>query len=359
MGVGVLTPAPILYPPHAARYVSMTTSTPAVSDLWPLLDYLAETGTGNPGPWQDWAIQPVQGGANNRLYRVTSAAGDFAVKFTIRDARDRAGREYDALRLLQVLKRDLAAAPVLLAADRYTQPVVVQTWVEGVDSATPPATDVEWHQLLRHFVGIHSITPAQAPALLRPAVLNMASAALGQDRIRQQMAGIPAAEQPETLCALVRRVEALSFPTWPPPAQALCRCDPNILNFVCCDDVWRSVDWENSGWGDPAFEIADLMAHPAYATVSDARWEWVVATYMALNGDTAVNQRIAVYYVLTLVWWVARLARSLYEIPAGREQARLVARPAHWQADLQAKYDSYVRRATAALATAVTRYDPV
>jgi hypothetical protein len=37
--------------------------------------------------------------------------------------------------------------------------------------------------------------------------------------------------------------------------------------------AWASVDWENSGWGDAAFEIADMMTHPAYVTVPAALWE--------------------------------------------------------------------------------------
>jgi hypothetical protein len=28
---------------------------------------------------------------------------------------------------------------------------------------------------------------------------------------------------------------------------------------------------ENSGWGDPAFEIAELMTHPAYEVVPPSR----------------------------------------------------------------------------------------
>lgn len=35
----------------------------------------------------------VGGGANNRLFRATGSDGDWAIKFTKRDERDRAGRE--------------------------------------------------------------------------------------------------------------------------------------------------------------------------------------------------------------------------------------------------------------------------
>lgn len=321
--------------------------------LLPLLDYLATSGSRAPETWEEWAIRPVAGAGNNRLYRVTGPVGTCAVKFTIRDARDRAGREYETLSLLQALRLDIAPQPLLLERDRYPHPVLVQTWLEGEVSAAPPATDAEWQQLIEHFVTIHAIRPGQTPGPLRPAVLTMTDAPAGLDRIRQQRAVIPADRQPTGLGTLLRRTEAIAFPTWPAPALTLCRCDPNILNFVRRPGWWLSVDWENSGWGDPAFEIADLMAHPAYAAVPDSRWAWVRATYAALRQDGAVIPRIRVYYVLTLLWWVARLARSLYEIPAGRDQ-RLVERPADWQTDIQAKYAAYVRRATTALDTFTT-----
>jgi thiamine kinase-like enzyme len=317
--------------------------------LLPLLDYLAAAIPRAPETWEEWAIQPVTGAGNNRLYHVTKPEAAYAVKFTIRDARDRAGREYETLRVLEMLRLDIAPQPLLLERDRYPHPVTVQTWLDGEVSAAPPSTDAEWQRLLEHFDTIHAIRPGQVPRPLRPAVLTMADAQAGLDRVRQQIALIPADAPPATLSALVQRAEATPFPTWPTPALTLCRCDPNILNFVRHPGWWRSVDWENSGWGDPAFEIADLLAHPAYATVTAARREWVIETYAALRKDLAVIPRIRVYYVLTLIWWVARLARSLYEIAAGRDQ-RLVERPAAWHTDLQAKYETYVQRATAALA---------
>jgi hypothetical protein len=49
-----------------------------------------------------------------------------------------------------------------------------------------------------------------------------------------------------------------------------------------------------------------------------------------------------------LVWWVARLARTLYEVPRGGD-ARLVARPDGWAADMQARLGRYVERARIAL----------
>jgi thiamine kinase-like enzyme len=326
--------------------------------LLPLLDHLAAAVPRAPETWEGWAIQPVAEAGNNRIYRVSGPERAYAVKFTIRDERDRAGREYETLSLLETLRMDCAPQPVLLERDRYPQPVIVQTWLEGEVSAAPPATDTDWRRLLEHFAAIHEVRPNEVPRPLRPAVLTMTGAPAGLDRIRQQRALIPKDRQPASLRGLIRQAKVTAFSTWPAPALTLCRCDPNILNFVRRPGWWLSVDWENSGWGDPAFEIADLMAHPSYMAVPADRWGWVRETYAALRKDATVITRIRVYYVLTLLWWVARLARSLYEIPIGRDQ-RLVERPTDWQTDLQAKYETYVGRATTALdALAMDEHTP-
>jgi hypothetical protein len=117
--------------------------------------------------------------------------------------------------------------------------------------------------------------------------------------------------------------------------------DNNTLNFIRRPGRWASVDWENAGWGDPAFDIADWMTHAAYLDVSPERWDWVVEEYSSLVDDVTVVQRIWTYYKILLVWWVARLARYLYEVPRGLDP-RLVEWPQGWRADLEGKYERYL-----------------
>jgi thiamine kinase-like enzyme len=176
----------------------------------------------------------------------------------------------------------------------------------------------------------------------------MHSVADGLDHIRQQLAYIPESGQPAALHELIRNVEAAQLPDWLAPPLALCRVDPNTLNFVRRPNAWASVDWENAGWGDPAFEIADVITHPAYADVLADRWKWLIEAYCAQCGDPGAATRIRVYRLLMLVWWVARLARTLYEVPRGGDQ-RLVARPRGWLADIRAKYESYLELARRSL----------
>ena len=56
----------------------------------PLLQYLEAVVPASAHVWAEWTITPITGGANNLLYRVTNGQDDYAVKFTVRDERNRA-----------------------------------------------------------------------------------------------------------------------------------------------------------------------------------------------------------------------------------------------------------------------------
>ena len=138
--------------------------------LRPLLDYLARAERRADGRWGIWRIANIDGGRNNRLYRASCALGDLVVKFTIRDERDRAGREFGALTALRQAGLELAPIPLLLDRDRYALPVVVQTWLTGDVSDAVPASDDDWEKIVRHLVAVHSVTPDTVDVELRTAL---------------------------------------------------------------------------------------------------------------------------------------------------------------------------------------------
>jgi thiamine kinase-like enzyme len=313
-----------------------------------LLAHLARLETPADHTWNGWRITRITGGMNNRLYRATNGARDLAIKFTIRDARDRAGREYAALVALQRAGLAIAPRAILLERERYALPIIVQTWLDGAVIHAAPANDGEWTRLLEHYAAIHSLTPARAPIDLPRAVITAHNAVEARSRVREQIAQIPVAARPASLVELVARLEQIEFAKWDTPRIAFCRVDPNITNFVRGDARWQSVDWENAGWGDPAYEMADLIAHPAYAEVSPARWEWVIEKIGALEGDAQFAERVRAYSRVILVWWVARLARYLYDIPRGGDQ-RLVEPARDWRIEMQTKFARYLDLATRAI----------
>jgi aminoglycoside phosphotransferase (APT) family kinase protein len=284
---------------------------------------------------------------NNLIYRATRDEVDLAVKLCRRDARDRAGREYAALTLLTSLGLDLAPRPIHIERERYPLPIVVQSWLIGAVHEDPPENDAEWDALLSYFAQLHRITPAQAQNPLEPAVTNIASVAQGRTMIAEQIALLPATARPpdlEELATVVREVDLAE----PGGARlTLCRVDANTRNFVRRSQGWASVDWENSGWGEPAFEIVDLMTHPAYASVTNERWDWVVERYAVLSEDPHAPAKIAAFYPLMLAWWVARTARLMYELPRGLDTR--LSDSSDWSAGLTIQYQRYLDLAQARL----------
>ena len=310
--------------------------------LTSLLNYLSSAGQLIDGEWNGWQIKRAAGGSNGLVYRVARDGEDYAIKFTLRDQRQRARREFQALTALHQAGLNLAPKPILLDTDHYPQDMIVQSWLIGDVIEAPPDNDADWQRLIDHFTSIHHFTPNQTIVELPSPVLNCQNAAQGIEVARWQMLCLP--ELPPELRQLFDRLENKAFPDWPQPTLTLCRTDPNTRNFVRRADGWRSVDWENSGWGDPAFEIADMMIHPAYMTVPSERWEWVINYYLQAMIDPAAEVRIRTYYHILAVWWVARMARFLYEVPRGLDQ-RLAERSSDWQLETQRKYDHYLNLA--------------
>lgn len=311
--------------------------------LQPLLDFLFAQPPSEPTIWNRWQVIPVRGGANSLVYRATDSESDLAIKFMVRDSRQRARREYLALTALQQSGLQMAPLPIFLDETRYAQSVMVQSWLDGRVVDAPPAAEAEWQRLIEQHALMHSVSAAKVDLPLR-AVISPNSLASCHESIQAQLQRIPAAKRTPELQTLVARFRTLPVPEWPTAPPTLCHDDANITNFVRRAGQWATVDWENSGWGDPAFDIADLMAHPGYMAVEQSRWSWVVQTYCDMIGQPATARRIWVYYQKMLVWWVARLERALHEIPAGLDQ-RLVERPAHWQRDLLSKRAHYANLA--------------
>lgn len=300
---------------------------------------------------------------NNLVFRATHSierGDDLAIKFTIRDVRDRAGREFATLTLLERL--GLQAAPKALYLNRFEtepnrSPVVIQTWLAGQTISANLLSREDWQRLIAHLHVIHSATPAlaqQARMTLPPVVLTMRNAREGIEAVRWQTQQLPADAWPLALHRLMSQLERIDWPSWPEPAVCLCRGDNNARNFIKphrANDDWRSVDWEYSGWGDPAFEMADLMTMPSYLEYDEAHWDWVLAEYQKAGPEQAQSafaRRVQTYRPLMAVWWVARLARMLYEQPRQKDQ-RLVSFDPNALGEYRERMDLYAQRAEQAL----------
>jgi hypothetical protein len=330
------------------------------ADLDDLIAYLVDLVPPPSGElaecWRGWRIVLVRGGRNGRVFRATGEQeggadgepADLAVKLTARDRFDRAGREYQALTALAEAGLAIAPQPVRLERDRHASQVVVMTWLDGTVADDPPTTDEDWRRLVEHLAAIHQVTPQTTGIAFPDAVLSMRSPADGIATIHREVDRIPSQDQPASLRAVVERIEAYPFPSWPHPPNALRRGDPNVRNIVQRPGPWASVDWEYSGWSDPAMELGDLISHAAYLDVPAERWKWVTRLYASLVTDAEVARRIEVYTALMYGFWVGRMGRMLYEIPRGLDD-RLAPWPDGWLDHVRRNYERYLELAHRAL----------
>jgi hypothetical protein len=308
--------------------------------LRPLLAGLAAGDFPPEAQWDGWQMRAVRGGRNGLVYHATGPAGDLALKFMARDGRRRAEREYGALMALREAGLSLAPAPLLLDPDTYPLEACVASWLPGEVSLAPPAGDGEWLRLIEHLCLVHSVTPERVSVQLPEAVLTACSPSAARRLVRDQAGHLPTEVWTAEADGLLERLEQARWPDWPPPQPVLCRCDANTLNYIRRRERWLSVDWENSGWGDPAFEVAELTLHPALAQVEEERWQWVIEAFSQRSADPKLSGQVRVYRQALAVWWVFRALRYQHDAQTGGDR-RPAQRRAGWDAgqpDLYAHY---------------------
>ncbi len=285
---------------------------------------------------------------NNRLFRASAPAADVAIKFTMRDARDRAGREWAALKFLAEHAPDLAPHPLLLDRSSYAHQVIVQSWLAGDATPSLPANDPAWHALCRHLVKIHSLPASPGHPAICSVVLYVTSPADALQAIRAQHCRLSPEEWTSGVNDLIAQAHSAPWPHLPQPPLRFCRGDPNIRNFIRRPNAWASIDWEYSGWGDPAFEIADFLVHAAHIEWPRQQTRRLVDLYSASSSDPTITQRIAFYETLMLVWWTLRLGRILPDARSCRDK-RLVTFSQSWLEERRLLQRRYQQLAEAAL----------
>jgi Ser/Thr protein kinase RdoA (MazF antagonist) len=125
----------------------------------------------------------------------------------------------------------------------------------------------------------------------------------------------------------------------------LCHVDPNLANVVWSEDGrLRWVDWEYSGWGDPALDVAEMRWHAALAGLSEAQHAWLRDNYRRPDDDEGFGERIALWDRLLATRWPFLVLRWLWSEHNGLDRVRLT-RPAVDPAELHARLVGFIERA--------------
>ena len=311
-------------------------------------------------------IERANQGLNNALYRVRVGGEVYACKFFVKDERRRGDREWAAVNMLQSAGRRLAPEPVALANDGpLPQPVIIYRWVNSVTLAGQSLSRQDLIQLIGALNEVHR-TPSSGNETLLPAWHQPSSYQAYYEevvgfytRLRAwaDEVGVPNADLPQWLAGLrnlLPLMEQTAGRAKDIVGQAgtdgvyhgttLVRVDGNLENIVR-DENGQIVfmDWECSGLGDPAFDLAEQRWHPRTLNISQQEWEAAMAAYLPAGDDPGFAERLAVYSQLVPAWWVGRSVLHLLEAAgAGRTRRRLAPIPGRMYRSVRKQLDRYL-----------------
>ena len=104
------------------------------------------------------------------------------------------------------------------------------------------------------------------------------------------------------------------------PVYVFSRSDPRFANFIQRPNGRLGmVDWEDSGWHDPAYAAADLLLHPNQEDLlSWEAWQPFFTPYFAERRkiDPSIEQRFVWYTAVLPLFWLALFLK----ISVGKKQ---------------------------------------
>lgn len=312
-------------------------------------------------------VRRIRGGANNALYRVDLDGQSFVCKLCVDDERRRAAREYGALDLLRHAGLDIAPQPLWLDESRrlFPYPAVAYVWLRG-EPIYPPLTAGQLAALLATVQSSHSLRVREFPDhRLRAAWFHWFEfgvyLAEMTDFIDDYGPWLVTSDPdgPALLDRLTQAVFACGRIVVKTDVSLrhdrvslrLCRVDPNLANAIWCDDGrLRWVDWEYSGWGDPALDLADLRWHAALEDLTDEQHAWLRENYRRPDDDPAFDARLRVWDCILAARWPLLILRLLWSQHNGPDRVRLT-QPVTDRRDVRARMVRFIERAEAVLAS--------
>jgi len=217
-------------------------------------------------------------------------------------------REYESLRWLHEANLDIAPEPLWLdeSCEVVPYPVVAYRWLDG-QPLGPLLTDAQLAALLASVQLMHSLEAGQTCRLPNTWFhwfdFQAYLAELGE-LLRQYGPWLETADPQghglqSRMARLVDGYAKLVAATSVNPGRGnialrICRADTNLANAIWNDDGrLRWVDWEYSGWGDPALELAEMRWHIAMVGLTEGQHIWLRQNYRRPPGDSGFEERRA------------------------------------------------------------------
>jgi hypothetical protein len=283
------------------------------------------------------AIEDVRKGGNSRVFKVTTAAGAFALKkYPADDRRDRQGAEARALSFFA--RAGISCTPRLLAADHAAR-MSLLSWIEGTAMTGPDADEIA--QFAAFQIDLdraiddearREIGPAAEACVSGARILShikaryerLAVAADGVPQLRDVLATRfrPAWAEHEQRARAIYRDIGADFETDRPLAdQTLIASDFGTHNALRGADGQVSfLDFEYFGWDDPLTSIGNFVLHPGMELSAPQRAVYQDAI-LAHFGTAHARRLSALLPLFALRWCAIILSDMLPERVEHRSRA--------------------------------------
>lgn len=281
------------------------------------LQYVIEQATDLPMTEIKIALRPPLEIQGSNLYDVWADGRHLIAKEWTkpRELHDNPRREFYALQALVDL--DIAPRPVFF--DPAVAPIVVYEFMDGEmwDRQKPSAQQLTL--LANAWLVIHKVP-------IDNALLAQSHGAFSVKRLlnryrRQFRSYVEWAERCYTpgllivpYCEeLIRKMNevVIQLDSLPPPVLCFSRADPRFANVIQRPDGRIGlIDWEDSGWRDPAHDAADLLVHPNNEDLLTAEdWQAFLHPFLAERElvDSCTSTRIHLYRAIFPTFWLAAL----------------------------------------------------
>jgi aminoglycoside phosphotransferase (APT) family kinase protein len=257
----------------------------------------------------------------------------------VEDGRQRAAREFGALNALHTARADIAPDPIAIDTSKtiLPYPMVIYRWAEGAPLQAPIGT-AQLREFLDSYHQLHSVKPASHPTFQLTAWFHWFDFKAYLDEI-QELADLYtpwlAKQKPDgnaladRLRGCIAACASLLAKTDISPKQEqiplrLMRVDPNSANAILAPDGHiRWVDWEYSGWGDPALDLAELRWHAALQPLGNAALQWLRANYRLSFEDPGFYDRLHIWDHILATRWPLLILRALWSSHNGPDRERL------------------------------------
>lgn len=286
------------------------------------------------------SLVPCTGGGNNRVYRLETAKGRFALKLypaLTDDPRDRLGHEFGALRFLNGRVAP-GRLPRALAADRWAGAALYE-WMDGTPvTGHGPAEIREVLGLLADLAAAAPLAtelgPAVEPCLAASDILQRLAARLEPlDRIAptERALLVLLAEVRRLTGLLAAPLEARSGSASALPVEAL-TLSPSDFGFHNAlrraDGRLTFLDFEYAGWDDPAKAVSDFLWHAGQELTTEQRRLFAQGVLELYGRDDRFAERLSLVYPLHGLNWVLIVLNEFR--PDRWHRRRLAGQQADW-----------------------------